>query len=133
MAPEESLREIAALLRGLLSTAPSTATEVQDWMLQADKVYDDIRERFPEIQLPDEIRHYLNDADIRARDSGYRDEQNRMMREIIGSLERGVIPRGRMLAIPVFPGLTLSFRRSCLAWLVGIAIIALGLCMWSRR
>lgn len=130
MITRTSLREIAGLLRSLVSTSPSNGTEVEGWTLRAGEVYDGIRERYPDIPLPYEIRHYLNDADIRARDPGYREHQNLMMTEIIRSLELGVVPRSHVVAVPVFPGVTLSFRRSCLAWVAGIAVIAVGFGVW---
>jgi hypothetical protein len=42
-----------------------------------------LRQRFPDLKFPDEIWHFLADAEIRAGDAGYRQYQEQIVADYI--------------------------------------------------
>lgn len=58
---------------------------------------------------------YLHDADIRMKDSNYRETQNEALDEVISCLERGIVPESRAGTISLHPG-----------WLGAIALVVLA-------
>lgn len=125
-----SLREIAEQLRWVVTTSPAAADDVERWTIEAGQTWDEVTRKHPSISFPMEISHYLNDADIRARDPEYRAHQTAAMEQIIASLMSGAVPASGVFALSILPGLTLSLPRACVPWLIGIVALVLGLLAW---
>jgi len=60
--------------------------DVEQWYSECAKTQHRLAERFPKFAFWHEVEHFFADADIRARDNGYRDYQNRLMKDYIGDL-----------------------------------------------
>ena len=118
-----ALREIAGELRQLVSTSPVRSEDVESWDAVARKAYDRLSGKFPDVVLPHFVMHYVHDADVRARDAGYRAEQARQMESLIGELERGVLPADQEREVsPALAGTLV------LAVLVGAALLVYQAC-----
>ncbi len=61
-------------------------SEVEQWYSERDKTQQVLKERFPSFEFWHEVWHFLADADIRARDTGYRDYQHRLMTDYVAFL-----------------------------------------------
>ena len=96
-------REIAQGLRRLRQSSPRTNEGLDAWYAECDRFTETFRSRFPGVALPAQVRHFLNDADIRIKDAEYRNTQDETLSEIIAELERGVIPASSGLDITVRP------------------------------
>ena len=67
-----------------LSRLPlSTPDDVAAWDRQAADVQTELEQRFPGLEFPHAIHHYFTDSDIRARDTGYRERQERFIAEYV--------------------------------------------------
>ena len=60
--------------------------DVEQWYSECDKTQHALTERFPKFEFWHEVGHFFADADIRARDNGYREYQHRLMIDYIGDL-----------------------------------------------
>ena len=112
----EELRAIAAELRELLETSPRTKNTVTTWTETAYATYRRLLDAYPDVRLPIQVMHFVHDADVRARDPEYRENQEDVMRDIIDELERGTLPRSR--------GLTISFTtRGFIAFVIAFIVV----------
>lgn len=115
----EVLKEIARRLRQLQRTSPTTKEGLDAWYSDS-RSFAKWRESQPSaVDLPEQVWHYLHDADIRVKDSERRAEQDEMLSDIIASLERGTVPA------PV--GVTMSFHPR---WLGVFALILVAAVMY---
>ena len=121
---DQTLRNIAAQLRGLLETSPRAESTVETWTEHANVVYAGLQRDFPEVRLPIQVMHFVHDGDIRARDPDYRQRQERVMRGLISALEQGTVPQRS--------GLTLTFTTRGLAISVFILAVVIVLLVSSR-
>ncbi len=64
----------------------STKQDVEPWYAERDKTEKILKERFPNFEFWHEVWHFLLDADIRARDAGYRDYQHGLIRGYVAFL-----------------------------------------------
>lgn len=88
--------------------------DVSAWDIAARSFSESLR-----IALPAQVMHYLHDADLRAKDPGYRAAQDEMLNDIISDLERGRIPQST--------GATLSFHPR---WLGVAALVVIAVVYW---
>ena len=98
MPEPQPLEQIAAELRRLLDASPVDESQLPNWELVSEDIDARLRSAYPEILLPIQVMHYLNDGDIRAKDASYREMQNRSMAGIIEAFERGELPASRNLS-----------------------------------
>jgi len=117
------LREIARELRRLQRSSPGTNDAMPAWYEESRRFADDLALHFSGVDLPEEVWHYLHDADLRAKDPGYRRMQDQAIDAVIADLERGVVPPPR--------GATITFHPR---WLgaAGVALVCL-LIYWMTR
>ncbi len=80
---------LAAELERLMALPLSTKAEVAQWYAESRLVEAALGERFPSFGFYHEIWHFFADADIRARDTGYRDYQHGLMAEYVADLRNG--------------------------------------------
>lgn len=122
MANPSQLKEIAQELRRLQQSSPVSRDDVDSWSAAARRFTDWQRSTFPDVQLPSHVMFYLHDADIRVRDPEHRTEQDKVLGEIIVSLERGIVPDSPMRTIAFYP-----------RWLGAIALVILVVIGWVAR
>jgi hypothetical protein len=84
----EAADYIAAELERLMALPLSTKSDVEQWYSERDKTQQALKERFPRFEFWHEVWHFFADADIRARDTGYRDRQHRRMSDYVTFLRR---------------------------------------------
>ena len=60
-----------------------TPADVEAWDEQAADVQTELERRFAGLGFPHAIHHYFTDSDIRARDTGYREWQERFIAEYV--------------------------------------------------
>ena len=72
-----------------MSLPLGTKVEIEQWCSECSKIQQTLEERFPDFEPEHEVWHFFNDADIRGRDSGYRDYQHRLMSNYITRLRAG--------------------------------------------
>lgn len=93
MKPEkERIRELRELLSGLLGQ-DSSGDRLRDWYVGARQVQDaliSVGGLGPFV--PELVWHYLADADIRAKDPEYREQQEAFIRAFVVLLEKDEIP-----------------------------------------
>ena len=99
----ENLAEIASRLRRLQQTSPTTKDGLAAWYSEGRGFAQWVGLQHSAVDLPEEVWHYLHDADIRAKDPERREQQDRMLGEIIASLERGNIPESPSVTVSVRP------------------------------
>ena len=72
-----------------LSRLPlTTADDVAAWDHQAAQLQTELEQRFPRLEFPHAIHHFLTDSDIRARDAGYRERQERFIAEYVARVRQ---------------------------------------------
>ena len=76
---------LAEQLEPLLSLPLDTKADVVPWYSEADAVQAAC-DRFPVFEFPHHIWHYFADADIRQRDSEYRQSQEKEIRDYIAEM-----------------------------------------------
>lgn len=78
-------RSLSHDLRVLNQCGIETEEERKLWYLEVQRFREKLRSRYHEIydELPHELEHYLDDADIRAKDTGYRKRQETFMGEFL--------------------------------------------------
>jgi hypothetical protein len=82
----EAAEFLATELERLMALPLATPEDVADWYSESKKSKATLREKFPQFEFYDEVWHFFDDADVRARDSGYRDHQHRLMSDYITRL-----------------------------------------------
>ena len=103
MPEPQPLEQIAAELRRLRDASPVDESQLPNWELVSEDIDARLRSAYPEILLPIQVMHYLNDGDIRAKDASYREMQNRSMAGIIEAFERGELPASRGTTVSMSP------------------------------
>ena len=102
-----------------METSPRTEEAVAAWNATAHEADAQIRAKYPGVQLPPTVTHFMHDADIRVRDEALHSAQLSEIRHVISCLERGEVPEVRSTTIPV------TLRGGIIA--AGVLIIAIVL------
>ena len=76
----------ASELQRLIALPLTNDAELAAWYEESAKLETVMEQKFPELEFPHEVRHFIIDADIRAKDAGYRDRQHRMIAGYIADL-----------------------------------------------
>jgi hypothetical protein len=79
---------LANQLERLMALPLTTAEDRERWEEERNGVQQHLEERFPQFEPEHEVWHFFDDADIRARDAGYRDRQHGLMTEYVRRLRR---------------------------------------------
>ncbi len=82
----EAAQYLADALERLMSLSLATTNDAQHWQAERERVQSTLKEKFPQFEFYHEVWHFLADADIRARDSGYLAYQHRLMSDYIAQL-----------------------------------------------
>ena len=95
------LKEIARELRRLLATSPTDNSLLPGWYDDSRSFAERLNTEFVAVDLPEEVWHFLHDADTRAKDPQFRATQARVIADVIRDLEQGVVPepRGSVVAV----------------------------------
>src|SRR5687767_13977637 len=82
-------QSLADDLRALSSLPLTTEEDLDQWDIEADKVREKLHSTYKDIaaELPGELEHYFDDADIRVRDDGYRMRQEVFLTKLLQSLD----------------------------------------------
>ncbi len=86
---KEGKRFLVSELERLLSLPLGSEGELEAWYGESERVQKELPERFPDLDYPHEVWHFLADADIRARDAGYREYQERIIKDFIRKSKDG--------------------------------------------
>ena len=70
-------------LERLLSLPLGSKSELEAWYAESERVQSELTGRYKDLDYPHEVWHFLADADIRARDAGYRQYQDKIMTDYI--------------------------------------------------
>lgn len=79
----EAAEFFAHELERLMALPLSSKSDVEHWYVERSRIEKTVKQRFPKFEFWHEVRHYLDDADIRARDTGYRDYQHGLMKRYL--------------------------------------------------
>jgi hypothetical protein len=101
MASRTDLSSIAGILRRLVDASPQSQEEVEAWSATARDADAQIRTKYPDVQLPALVMHFMHDADIRVKDQELRKSQVAAVREVITRLERGDVPADQGITVRV--------------------------------
>jgi hypothetical protein len=116
----EKLAAVAELLERLAASSPTDTAALTAWYERTEAFEKTLDTEYRSIELPNVVRHYLNDADIRFKDAEYKASQEAQIAEVIAALRSGTIPESR--------GVTLSFRPASalavIAVLVALSLLA---------
>ncbi len=115
----EDLKEIARRLRQLQRTSPTSKDGLDAWYADSRAFVEWLQSQPSAVSLPEQVWHYLSDADIRAKDPVRRTDQDETLNDIIASLEQGVVPAST--------GATVSFHPR---WLGALALLLLAAIMY---
>lgn len=110
------LREIAVELSRLLATSPTDKELLPAWYQASRAFVEKLNTELGDVNLPEEVWHFLSDADIRAKDPEFRAVQIQAITEVIRELERGVMPQRQ--------GATVAIDGRWLLFLIVLAAIA---------
>jgi hypothetical protein len=80
---------LAAQLERLMALPLNSPAEVKKWYEERDAVKEVLEKEYPRFEPFHEVWHFFADADIRGRDSGYRDYQHRLMSDYVQDLRTG--------------------------------------------
>ena len=80
---DEGTQFLVTELERLLNFPLDSKSQVEAWYVESERVQRELPERFPDLEYPHEVWHFLADADIRARDAGYRQYQEKIMTDYI--------------------------------------------------
>ena len=86
---DEGTKYLVTELERLMSLPLSSESELEVWYTESERVQRELPERFPNLDYPHEIWHFLADADIRARDTGYRQYQEQIIMDYIMPVRDG--------------------------------------------
>jgi hypothetical protein len=88
---DTSLQEVAQRLRWLAAVSPAGPGELKAWYAAAKEFRDWLSARPERLidQVPHFVWHYLDDAEIRAKDVVYRRDQERELEAVLARLEGG--------------------------------------------
>ena len=121
------LDEVAAELRCLVAVSPRDESDLARWAAESEEIDRRLRSKYPDIRLPIQVLHYMNDGDLRAKDPSYRDMQNANMTGVIEAFERGDIPPYRGLTASISP-LSLVGAAGFLGAIILFALYAIRSC-----
>ncbi len=76
----------APALQRLMALPLTNDAELEAWYEESAKLETVMAQKFPELEFPHEVRHFIIDADIRAKDDGYRNRQHRIIAGYIEDL-----------------------------------------------
>jgi hypothetical protein len=79
---DEGTQFLVAALERLLSLRLDSQREIETFGCESERVQRELRECYPDLEYPHEVWHFLVDADIRARDVGYRQYQEKNIRRV---------------------------------------------------
>ena len=79
----EAADYLATQLERLMALPLTTPADVERWYEESGIVEKTLEQRFPHFEPEHEVSHFFSDADIRSRESGYRDRQHRIMSEYV--------------------------------------------------
>jgi hypothetical protein len=79
---------LASELERLMALPLATTADRKRWEEARDGIRQHLEEHFPQFEPEHELWHFFDDADIRARDAGYRDRQHGLMSEYVRRLRR---------------------------------------------
>ncbi|WP_454832686.1 hypothetical protein [Pseudoxanthomonas wuyuanensis] len=99
----EGLREIARRLRQLQRASPTSKDGLDAWYSDARGFAKWLESQPAAVDLPEQVWHYLHDADIRVKDPERAAEQNEMLTGIIASLEQGTVPDSVGVTVSIHP------------------------------
>jgi hypothetical protein len=77
---------LAGELDRLMKLPLKSQGDVTHWASEARNLQTVLSERYPKLEFPHHIWHFLDDADIRERDSDYRDAQHRKISDYIAQV-----------------------------------------------
>lgn len=77
---------LASELERLMALPLTTPAEIAHWDGECATVQRTLEQRFPQFEFEHEVWHFFTDSDIRARDTGYRERQHRLMSEYVHRL-----------------------------------------------
>ena len=80
---DEGTQFLITELERLLSLPLDSKSQIEVWYAESERVQRELPERYPDLEYPHEVWHFLADADIRARDVGYRQYQEKIMTDYI--------------------------------------------------
>jgi hypothetical protein len=84
--PTDARRFVADELEGLPGLPLATAENVDRWYAEAERLHDALDQQNQSYPVPHELWHYLSDADIRAKEPGYRQRQDSFVTAYIAQL-----------------------------------------------
>ena len=84
--PHSAASYLASQLERLMALPLDTKSDLEHWNAERNKVEQTLEDRFPSFEPSDNFWHFMADADIRARDSGYRDYQHRLISDYVTNL-----------------------------------------------
>jgi hypothetical protein len=76
---DEGTQFLVIELEHLLTLPIASKPDRDAWYVESKRIKKDLRERFPNLEFPHDIWHFLADAEIRARDDGYRKYQEKIV------------------------------------------------------
>jgi hypothetical protein len=80
---------LADQLERLMALPLATLADVERWYKESSSVEQTLEQRFPLFEPEHEVWHFFSDADVRFRESGYRDRQHRLIAEYVQRLRNG--------------------------------------------
>jgi hypothetical protein len=84
--PHSAANYLAWQLERLLALPLDTKSDLEHWNSERNKVEQALEDQFPSFDPSDDFWHFMADADIRARDSGYRDYRHRLIADYVTRL-----------------------------------------------
>ena len=85
---EPAAEYLASQLERLIALPLITPADVERWYEESGSVERTLEQRFPHFEPEHDVWHFFSDADIRFRESGYRDRQHRLMTEYVQRLRQ---------------------------------------------
>jgi hypothetical protein len=122
MASRIDLANIASRLSRLVESSPQKCEGLEAWYAAAREADAQIRAKYPDVNLPPLVMHFMHDADIRIKDSAFRDAQLSAIREVIWNLERGTVPQAHGANV----------RLSVRGAIIGIGLIVIAVVVGMR-
>jgi hypothetical protein len=77
---------LADELERLMKLPLKSKDDITHWANEAQNLQMILRERFPKLEFPHHIWHFLDDADIRERDLDYANAQHKEIRDYIAQV-----------------------------------------------
>ena len=86
---DDGTRYLVDELERLLNMPIDSEQELNTWYAESKRIQKELPDRFRALDYPHEIWHFLADADIRSRDPGYRQYQERIIADYIKRVKGG--------------------------------------------